>query len=88
MANAQRHSQRGKETPKNVIGSAAAAASKKRGNGKANPQPASPLSAQERWLLIAQNAYFRAERRGFAPCEEWQDWFDAEAEVLRHTWGR
>jgi hypothetical protein len=33
--------------------------------------------------LIRQEAYFRAERRGFAAGFEWQDWFDAEQEVYR-----
>ncbi len=42
-----------------------------------------PLDAQERDRLIAQAAYFRAEKRGFAPGCELQDWIEAEAEVLR-----
>jgi Protein of unknown function (DUF2934) len=35
------------------------------------------LSADE---MIAVSAYFRAERRGFAPGSELADWLDAEAE--------
>ena len=31
---------------------------------------------------IAEVAYYRAERRGFAPGGELQDWLEAEAEVL------
>lgn len=31
--------------------------------------------------LIAEAAYFRAERRGFEPGNEISDWLDAEAEV-------
>jgi len=38
---------------------------------------------QERERLVAQAAYFRAEKRGFAPGCELQDWIEAEAEVLR-----
>ena len=30
--------------------------------------------------MIAVSAYFRAERRGFAPGSELADWLDAEAE--------
>ena len=32
--------------------------------------------------MIAEVAYYRAERRGFAPGGELQDWLEAEAEVL------
>jgi len=35
----------------------------------------------ERYRRIAQAAYLRAERRGFAPGCELQDWLEAEAEV-------
>ena len=31
--------------------------------------------------LIREAAYFRAERRGFAPGQELEDWFEAEREV-------
>jgi secreted protein with Ig-like and vWFA domain len=31
---------------------------------------------------IAEAAYYRAERRGFAPGQEIEDWLAAEAEVL------
>jgi hypothetical protein len=39
------------------------------------------LSAEERRAMIAENAYLRAERRGFAPGHETEDWLAAEAEV-------
>ena len=32
--------------------------------------------------LIAVAAYYRAEQRGFAPGDELNDWFEAEAEYL------
>jgi hypothetical protein len=38
-------------------------------------------SASARKQLIAEEAYRRAERRGFAPGDDWQDWFDAERQV-------
>lgn len=33
--------------------------------------------------MIAEAAYYRAERRGFAPGGEEMDWFEAEAELRR-----
>jgi Protein of unknown function (DUF2934) len=39
------------------------------------------VDPERRAALIAEAAYFRAERRGFAPGHETQDWLDAEAEV-------
>jgi hypothetical protein len=52
---------------------------------KKNQQPVSgpALNTEERNRLIAQAAYFRAEKRGFAPGFELQDWVEAETEVLR-----
>ena len=54
-----------------------------KGNSDACPGTAASLSAEERERLVAQAAYFRAEKRGFAPGCELQDWVEAEAEVLR-----
>ena len=61
----------------------------KQGNPEARPGsgPALNVSAQECQMLIARAAYFRAEKRGFAPGSELQDWVEAEAEVLRLTGG-
>jgi hypothetical protein len=39
------------------------------------------VSEDVRRGMIAEGAYLRAERRGFAPGHEGQDWLDAEAEV-------
>ena len=39
------------------------------------------VTAEERYRLIAEEAYFRAERRGFTPGAELQDWLEAEAEI-------
>lgn len=36
---------------------------------------------EQRQQLIAQAAYFIAERRGFAPGNEIEDWLQAEAEI-------
>lgn len=40
-----------------------------------------PQPAEERRRLIAVAAYYRAERRGFAPGCEMDDWLEAEAEI-------
>jgi len=46
------------------------------------PEPARmALSAEARRAMIAEGAYLRAERRGFAPGYETEDWLAAEAEV-------
>ncbi|HWG76961.1 MAG TPA: DUF2934 domain-containing protein [Steroidobacteraceae bacterium] len=39
------------------------------------------IDPQRRRALIAEAAYFRAERRGFAPGHEAEDWLAAEVEV-------
>lgn len=64
------------------------------GSGKEKIIPKAPATATEvvaaevsasgfedRQQMIARAAYFRAERRGFAPGGELQDWFEAEAEL-------
>ena len=45
------------------------------------------LSPEERRRLIAETAYFIAERRGFATGWEIEDWLQAEAEVNRRLRG-
>jgi hypothetical protein len=42
---------------------------------------AGEVTLKERHQLIAEAAYFRAERRNFAPGCELTDWLDAEAEI-------
>jgi hypothetical protein len=39
------------------------------------------ISPEQRTSLVARSAYLRAEKRGFAPGADWEDWFAAEAEV-------
>jgi len=46
----------------------------------AKPAPAVP-APHEREQMVRTAAYFRAERRGFTPGNEWDDWLAAEAEV-------
>jgi hypothetical protein len=38
-------------------------------------------SVDARHTLIAEAAYHKAQQRGFAAGEDWQDWFEAEREV-------
>jgi hypothetical protein len=38
-------------------------------------------TSEDRYRLIAEAAYFNAERRGFAPGGELEDWLAAELEV-------
>ncbi|MGO9802727.1 MAG: DUF2934 domain-containing protein [Steroidobacteraceae bacterium] len=48
------------------------------------------ISAADRHAMIAESAYLRAERRGFAPGHEVADWLAAEQEVdalLEHRHG-
>ena len=39
------------------------------------------ISPEERWRMVATAAYHRAERRGFAPGHEVEDWLAAEKEI-------
>lgn len=50
--------------------------------------PRSEVSPEERRCMIAVAAYYRAERRSFAPGGELEDWCAAEAEIdqrLQHA---
>jgi len=63
------------------------AAKKPAGRRKAAPKAASSklatkrqVSAEERYRMIQEAAYFRAEKEGFT-CDPWKCWLVAEAEV-------
>lgn len=45
------------------------------------PLAAAPVSAEERQRMIEEAAYYRAEKRGFAPGYEAEDWAAAEREI-------
>ena len=47
----------------------------------ASPPDEGEVDAVERWRRIAEAAYYRAERRGFCPGCEMDDWLAAEREV-------
>jgi len=44
------------------------------------PNPLAPLW-EERVRRIREAAYYKAERRGFSPGQELEDWLEAEEEV-------
>lgn len=61
----------------------AAAKAKPRKNASASVSKSAPrrITPEERWRLIAENAYLRAEARGFLGGKEVEDWLAAEAEI-------
>ena len=48
------------------------------------PRPSMP-SAAELYEMIAEAAYFRAQKRGFTPGAEAEDWLHAETEVMERV---
>jgi len=48
-------------------------------------EPARVTGPARRHAIIAEAAYYRAERRGFSPGHELDDWLQAEAEVACRT---
>ena len=42
-----------------------------------------PVSSKKRYQMIAEAAYFRAEKRGFVGGDVAQDWLESEAEIDR-----
>lgn len=42
-----------------------------------------PVTPQQRYRMISEAAYFRAEKRGFVGGDTAQDWLEAEAEIDR-----
>jgi len=56
---------------------------RKRNVTTAKGDGADSVSSTERALMIARSAYHRAERRGFAPGHELEDWLAAEREITR-----
>lgn len=48
---------------------------------QAKSPPRAAVSVDDRRAMIAEAAYLRAERRGFEPGHETEDWLAAEVEV-------
>jgi hypothetical protein len=77
-----------KEIPKVIKADEAVTASPTTGTSaapprgkKSTPPLHSPISEEVRRKMVAESAYHRAERRGFAPGYEHEDWLAAEAEI-------
>jgi hypothetical protein len=71
-------------TPADSAPAAESAAARRRSPARKSPtdKPARvQVTPEARRALIAETAYLRAERRGFAPGHETDDWLAAEAEV-------
>jgi hypothetical protein len=67
--------------PKPAPKTAAAARPPVRKSSAEKPSP--QVSSEDLQRLVAEAAYYRAQRRGFEPGYELQDWVEAEAEVKR-----
>ena len=66
---------------KSPVKSRSKTVSRRTAQGQADPSPHSVVSEDLRWAMIAEAAYFHAERRNFALGGEVEDWLAAEAEV-------
>jgi hypothetical protein len=78
-----------KEPSKPAVRAPAKKAAPAKGNGEAvsrrTPAKAAPaiggVTPEQRYRMICDAAYFRAERRGFVGGSAVQDWLDAESEI-------
>jgi hypothetical protein len=39
------------------------------------------VDPETKWLMVAEAAYYCAEKRDFAPGHDLEDWFEAEAQI-------
>lgn len=70
--------------PKGVgqrIGEMAKSIRQASGSFKTGRSAPAHIDPGELYNLVAVAAYYRAEKRGFVPGEELQDWLEAEAEI-------
>lgn len=67
------------KTTKITRKSVGAAATKAPGTTATKPRSRAPQVSREH--MIAEAAYYRAEKRGFAGGDQMRDWLDAEAEI-------
>lgn len=51
--------------------------------GSSAPPASAVITSGEREAMIAQAAYYHAERRGFEPGHAMEDWLTAEHEIQR-----
>lgn len=67
-----------KKTAKKKTAKKKAVARKKKAAATRRPGQVSQVSPKERYEMIAKMAYFRAEKRGFEPGWEQEDWLESE----------
>lgn len=53
------------------------------GLGITPPKPKQPLSLDVLEVMIAEAAYYKAEKRNFSPGDELRDWLEAKADIIR-----
>jgi hypothetical protein len=83
---AEKETRKTPKTPAKTKAAPAKRASKRQATESPIRQPirldsSAPPTPEERWLMIAEAAYYRAEKRGFAPGHAEQDWLEAEKEI-------
>lgn len=79
--NASKRSAAPQETASQVSAKKATTRKKAAARGPSGKTPpGAPVSPEERYLMIQQAAYFRAEKQGFN-CDPHQCWVAAEAEI-------
>jgi hypothetical protein len=45
------------------------------------PKATAQVTPEERWRMISEAAYYRAEKRGFVGGDPAEDWAEAEAQI-------
>lgn len=50
-------------------------------SGSPDATPGKTVTPEERWRMVAEAAYLRAEKRGFSGGNPTDDWLAAEAEI-------
>lgn len=67
--------------PGKIAGAVAQNPSATRQSQKIPAEPERSISIEERFQMISESAYFKAEQRSFMAGDELADWLAAEAEV-------
>ena len=78
------NSKQSKRRTTNVVAPTSSAPGRAESTTTARSKPkktATPVSAEVRRLMIAEAAYYVAERRGFAPGNAVEDWLLAEKQI-------
>lgn len=68
-------------TSKSATKKPAAPAATRKTKQAAQPIKGTSVTPEQRYNMIAEAAYYRAEARGFVGGEPAQDWVEAEAEI-------